>query len=181
MPSATLKSRPPRRLFGPGGRLPIWSQWVISLGVAGLLVLALVLFVDHEQATANQPAPVVRPAAIAEQNREARVIMAQDQTPRTLRIAHPTAPSRAIRLAVDAVMRAELRTGIISGTLQRTACQALSGTGSARVAFSCTAEAADVNYLFQGVVDVRGRRVTVCKHDLAPVSGLNVPVSPRCR
>jgi hypothetical protein len=80
-------------------------------------------------------------------------------------------------------MRAEVRSGVIAGPLQATRCRrAGAAAGSSdRLAFDCTAEAGDVNYLFQGVVQPGARRVTVCKHDLAPIRGMNVPVSSRCR
>jgi hypothetical protein len=181
MPSTMLRNGPPRRLFGPQGRLPVWAQWVIPLGIATLLIVALVLVVNHAESTANEPGPVTKASAIAEQNREARIVVSQDQAPHALRIAHPTPPARAIRLAVAAVMRAELRAGLISGPLQGTACHAAAGGTAGRLPFDCTAKAADVNYLFQGVVDTPARQVIVCKHDLAPVRGMDVPVSPRCR
>jgi hypothetical protein len=170
----------PRSLFGPRGRLPSWAQWTISLGLAGFVVAALVVFVDRAQPTANEPASVTRHSAVVEQNREARLLVAEDEEPHVLRIARPTPPRVAIRLAVAALMRAELRVGLISGPFQRATCRPRAGRPPTRAAFTCTAEAANVNYLLAGVVDPARRRVTICKRDLPPIPGLDVPLSRRC-
>lgn len=180
MPTTILPPPSPRRLFGPQGRLPGWAQWTLPFVVAGLLVAALVLFVDHEQATANQPAPVTRRSALLEQNREARILVTQDQAPHALAIARPTPSPLAIRLAVAAVMHAELKTAAIEGPLQRIGCSLAPGSTPGRLAYRCTAMSAGVLYPFSGVVEPARRRVTVCKRDLPPVPGMNVPLSPRC-
>jgi hypothetical protein len=180
VPASIVPPPPPQRLFGPEGRLPTWAQWAVPLGVAALLVAGLILFVDHQQATANQPAPVTRRSALLEQNREARILVAEDQTPHTLAIARPTPGPEAIRLAVAAVMRAELRTAAIEGPLQRIICRPTDASAPRRLVYQCTAEAASVLYPFSGVVEPGRRRVTVCKRDLPPVPGMNVALSPRC-
>jgi hypothetical protein len=182
MPPSSLRTRAPRRLFGPQGRLPTWAQWGVPLGVAAVLVVALIVVVDHAQSTANQPAPVVKASAIAEQNREARILVAQDQAPHSFRISHPTPPARAVALAISAVMRAEVGTGVVAGPLQGTRCRPLGHGGlPGSLAFACTAEVGNVRYPFRGVVGAGSRRVTVCKQDLAPVPGMSVPLSRRCR
>jgi hypothetical protein len=159
----------------------MWAQWVFALAVAAILVGALIVWVDHEQGTANQPAPVVKPSALAEQNREATILVEQDQVPHTLRIARPTAAVVVVREAVDDVMQAEIKTDIISGSLQRTTCtRVVAASTATRSAFHCSATAGHVSYLFDGVVDPPARQVTVCKHDLPPVPGMQVPVSRRC-
>jgi hypothetical protein len=181
MPTTQAPSRGPGRSLSPRGKPPMWAQWVLALGVATILVAALIVWVDHEQATANEPAPVVKPSAIAEQNREATVLVGQDQAPHTFRIAGPTASVVAVRDAVDDVMRAEIKTGMISGELQGTSCSRLApGSTATRSVFRCTAEVGSVNYPFDGVVEPQARRVTVCKHDLSPIPRLQISVSDRC-
>ncbi|MGA2012984.1 MAG: hypothetical protein ABSH51_20935 [Solirubrobacteraceae bacterium] len=153
-------------------RLPTWARWVTSFGVAAALLVALVLFVSHQNPAALAPA---NPAAEVRANREAEILVAQDQAPRVASAAGVAARA-ALARAVRADMTARIDGGQISGPLARIVC---ARAGSA-TAFSCTATAADVNYDYVGVVDPRARRLTYCRRDPPPVPSQNVPVSPRC-
>lgn len=158
---------------------PVW-QWIAALGGACAFVVALIVFVDRESAASNQPAGV-QPSALAEQNREARIVVGQDQQPHVVALRRGVAPEAALRGAVTAYMLGQVRRGAIPGPLTRVRCTAARGGGtSARLAYRCTAVAASVDYPFEGVVAPRARQVTYCKRDLPPVPSMNIPVSRRC-
>jgi hypothetical protein len=158
-------------------QLPLWGRWVLSLSVGVVLIVALVLFVNAN----NADRPIADNAQVtAESNREAAALVAEDQAPHVSRLKPGTAPARAITTAVAAFMRRMIGRGTIVGPLTRTRCSAAGGSGHTRRAFRCDALAASVTYPFIGVVDQRTRRVTYCKNDPAGPNG-TVPVSPRCR
>lgn len=168
------------RAGGPRGRRPPgWRQWVLALGGAAVFIVALIVFVNHQDATANQPAPVIQPAAIAEQNREAQILVGQDQAPHVVRLHDHLPAGRALREAVVAYMRSQVASGAIAGPLMRSGCTP-SGSSGSRVAFHCVVDAGNVNYPFLGVVDFNLRQVTYCKRDAPPVPSMNIPVSRRC-
>lgn len=155
----------------------MWAKWVLSLSVAALLLLGLVLFVDHNS---NYGAEAPQsPQAVVRANREADVVVAQDEAPHVVRLRPGTAPRAAMLRSVRGAMTRLINGGIIDGTLQRTSCARAGGT-AARPAFSCTAVAGSVNYRFLGAVDLGTRTLTYCKRDEPPVPSQNVPVSPRC-
>jgi hypothetical protein len=159
-------------------QLPLWGRWVLSLTVGVALMVALVAFVnanDADRATADNA------QMTAESNREAALLVAEDQRPRVSPLTSGTSSARAITTAVAADMRRLIGKGTIGGPLTRTRCRAAGSSGRTRQAFRCAAVAASVRYPFLGVVDQRTRRVTYCKSDPPPVPSETVPVSPRCR
>jgi hypothetical protein len=153
-------------------------QFALSFAVAVMLLIALIVFVEDHNTTASQP--LVNRSAEAEQNREAEIVVGQDQAPHLARIPAGVSARVAITRAVAAYMERQFRLGTISGTLQRTACRAAGRGTRERTAFRCAAVAANVTYPFLGVVDGRARRVVYCKRDAPPVPGMNIPVSHRC-
>ena len=177
MPGRQAPIRPAGRT---PGRIPIWLQWVLSLSLAALLITALVVFVRHEDATANEPAPVTKPAAIEEQNREARILVRQDQAPHLVTLRSGTAAIAGLRSAVAAYMAHQISLGEIDGPLMHASCGAAAGSTRAREVFRCTVIAANVNYPFDGVVVAADRQIVYCKRDLPPVPSMNVPVTARC-
>lgn len=156
--------------------LPLWAKFVLALGVGAVLLVALILFVEHNNGNGEARQ---NPQAVVRANREAETLVAQDQAPHVVRITAHAAPRRAILGAVRADMTKLIAGGTILGTLQRAACRRTGGTHD-RQAFACTAVVAGVNYPFLGVVDLPRRTVTYCKRDEPPVPADNVPVSPRC-
>jgi hypothetical protein len=166
-------------------RPPGWRQWALALGGAAVFIVALIVFVNREDATANQPAGVTTPAAIAEQNREARIVVGEDQAPHVMRLRGHGPPAGvglaagALRDAVVAYMRRQVASGAIAGPVMRSGCTPSGASGSRR-AFHCVVEAGNVNYPFLGVVDLASRQVTYCKRDAPPVPSMNIPVSRRC-
>lgn len=160
----------------PRLHLPVWARWSLSLGIGVILFIALVVFVDHNS---NNSEATQSPQAVARANREAEIVVEQDQAPHVARVTPGQSPLVAARAAVRADVNTMINKGIIDGTLTRTRC-ATTHRRAGRVAFACTAVVASVNYPFVGVVDVPARRVTYCKHDEPPVPSMNIPVSPRC-
>jgi len=158
-------------------RPPLWARWALSIGVGLILLLALILFVEHNN---NNSEATQSPAAIARANREAQVVVAQDQAPHVAAVAPGAGARPAIAKAVRADMTRLIDGAIIDGPLTRVGCTR-TGAQAGRLGFRCTAEAAGVNYPFLGVVDVRTRQVTYCKRDAPPVPSLNIPVSRRCQ
>jgi hypothetical protein len=155
--------------------------WALALGGAAVFVVALILFVNAEDQTANQPAPVSSRAAIVEQNREARVEVEQDQAPHVAPLRGHGSARSAVRVAVLGFMRRQVARGTFGGPVTSSSCAPAAGSTPSRLAFRCRVVAGSVTYPFLGVVDASSRQVTYCKRDLyPPVLGMNVPVSPRC-
>ncbi len=156
-------------------------MWVLALGGAAAFVVALILFVNAENQTANQPAGVTNRAAIVAQNREARVEVEQDQAPHVAKLRGRLSGRNAMRAAVVGFMRRRVALGTFAGRVTRSSCTPAAGSTRSRLAFRCGVVAGNVTYPFLGVVNESSRQVTYCKRDLyPPVLGLNVPVSSRC-
>jgi hypothetical protein len=162
-------------------RPPSWRVWILSLGGAAVFVVAMVLFVNAEDETANQPARVTSRAAIVEQNREARIEVEQDQVPHVAALRGRLSGRSAMRSAVAGFMRRQVALGTFAGSVARSSCTPAAGATHSRLAFRCGVVVGNVTYPFLGVVDESSRQVTYCKRDVyPPVLGMNVPVSPRC-
>ena len=157
-------------------RPPLWARWVLSLGVGLILLVALIVFVDHNN---NNSEATQSPAAVARANREAEVVVAQDQAPQVTVVAPGTGGRAAITKAVRANMTKMIDNAVIEGPLTRVTCTG-TGTHAGRPAFRCSAVADGISYPFFGVVDLRARRVTYCKRDAPPTPSLNIPLNRRC-
>jgi hypothetical protein len=157
-------------------RPPMWARWVLSLAVAAALLTALIIFVDRHNS--NGPASQ-NPKAVAQANREAEIVVAQDQAPHVVVLNSASDPRAAFVAAVRADMSGRINRGTIDGTLQRVTC-ARAGQRAGTLAYDCTAVVADVNYPYLGVIDLAARRLTYCKRDEPPVPSQNIPVSSRC-
>jgi hypothetical protein len=176
-PPAAPRSRPRPRSAGSIFRPPLWLRWVLSLGVGAVLIVLLVRFVQHNSGTspANES-----PAAAVRANREAEVLVAQDQAPRVARLAAGVAPATALQHATHADIAHLIAQGVINGPVGHSTCTPTGARATTPRGFRCTVVAANFNYQFVGVVDTRTRRITLCKRDPPPVPSQNVPVSPRC-
>jgi hypothetical protein len=157
----------------------MWVRMALALGVAAALVAALVVWVHHATDDTPSEAPVSNPKAVAEQNREAAVVVGQDQRPHVVAFSAGGAPAAAVRHAVTGYMSAQIRQGWIGGPLMHSGCERAGGP-PARQVWHCTVVAANVNYPFDAVVEPVARRLTYCKRDLPPVPSMNIPVSSRC-
>lgn len=146
--------------------------------VAAALVVAMVLYVNGH----NTDSPTsTNPAAAVAANRDAEILIVQDQAPRSGHLARGQSPASGLERSVHARMAAEVKAGSINGPLHRARCRpAGSGLGPRR-AFSCSIVAGGVIYPFLGVVDTAARQITYCKRDQPPVASHDIPVSVRCR
>ena len=160
----------------PRPRVPMWAKWVLSFGVGAILLVALIIYVNHNN---SDSPPSNNLAGQTRANREAEVVVERDQAPHVIRLAPGTSAHDRMVRAVRASMSALVSRGIIDGPLQRVRCTT-HGAGD-RLGLSCVATAADVNYDFVGAATLRAHRLTYCKRDQPPVPSMNIPVSRRCQ
>jgi hypothetical protein len=157
-------------------RLPLWARWALALGIAAVLAVALVVYVDHHNTDSLAPES---PTAAVRANREAEIVVAQDQAPHLARLSPMTTGQAGFADVIRADMNRRIASGQIGGPLRRVSCRG-DGSSARQSGFSCTAAAGGFNYAFVGVLDDRARRVTYCKRDPPPVPSENIPVSRRC-
>jgi hypothetical protein len=157
-------------------RPPLWVRWVLSLGVAAALAVALIVFVSHhnDNLLAHES-----PKAAARANRLSEIVVSQDQAPHRVTLSSGTSRA-AVALAIRHDMTVRIGAGNAVGPLQRVRCAA-AGTRAGDIGYRCRATAAGVGYPYQAVLDRRTRTLTFCKHDAPPVASMNIPVSPRCQ
>lgn len=170
-----------------GGRrgyraLPLWAQWVIPFAVATAIVVAVVLFVNHETNGVPAIAAYNSPSAVAEQHREDTILVRQQQAPHVARIRAGETPAVAARRSVVAYLTRLINRGSIDGPIRRVACHPASGSTGARLVFHCdlTASALMVTYPFYEVVQPSAGRVTYCQRIAPPIPSMTVPLSRRC-
>jgi len=158
-------------------RPPLWLQWVLSILVAVAAIFLLIRFV---QSSTDDQLTTENAAGVQQQNREAEALVAEDQTPHTVRLPAHTAPRAAMNRAIRADMTTLIGNGTLDGPLQRSSCAATGRPGPAGQRFSCTVSAAGISYPFVGVVDAGAHTIVYCKRDPPPVPSQSVPLSPRC-
>jgi hypothetical protein len=154
-----------------------WTRWVLSFGVAAALLVGLVLFVNSHN---TDSLATQSPAAAARANREAEIVVSQDQAPHVLKLRGGGSLHTAFVRAVRTDIAQRIERGTVPGPLNRVRCTA-QGAGATARGFSCVATAAGVNYPYVGVADAGARRLVYCKRDVPPVPSQNIPVSRRCR
>jgi hypothetical protein len=157
-------------------RPPLWLRWALSLGVAAVLAVGLIEWVSHHNGNllAHES-----PKAAERANREAEIVVSQDQAPQRVTLA-AGASQAAVTRAIRHAMTVRIGRGDAGAPLQQVRCQTI-GTRGARTGYRCRATAAGVGYPYQAVLERRTRTLTFCKHDAPPVPSMNIPVSPRCR
>ena len=157
---------------------PLWVKWVLSLGVALILLVALIIYVDHHNTDASNGQQLTLQGR-ASANHLAVVLAEQEQAPHVVRAAAGVEPAAAIEHAVRLQMNRLINDQEAGPPVSPARCYATSGKGAAR-GFSCTDLAGGQYFDFVGVVDTRAHLVTVCRRDPPPVQSLTVPVSGRC-
>lgn len=169
----------PRRQRAPGAylNLPLWARFALTIVITLALLGAMVIYVNANNTNSN---PTLNEASEVRANREAEILVAEDQAPHTLALAHGEKPAIAIERAIRTRIGSQITAGAIDGPLQHTTCRPTGTRPGGRVAFSCAVVAGSVTYPFLGVVDTSAREVTYCKRDPPPAPTDNVPVSPRC-
>lgn len=150
---------------------------MLSFAVAAVVIVGLIRFVQSN--TSNQITTEDRAAAI-QANREAEILVAQDQAPHSARLTPRAAPGPTLDRAIRADMAKLIAQGQLDGPLQRSSCAQTGPHHDAVVGFRCAVLAGGVSYPFVGVVDARARTITYCKRDPPPVPSENVPLSARC-
>jgi hypothetical protein len=157
-------------------RPPMWARWTLSFGVAALLAVGLIVFVSHHNGNGLAHES---PKATQRLDREAEIVVSQDQAPRVVALAAGT-PQAAVTRAIAHEMTARIAKGQAGAPLQHVRCTALATRASA-TGYRCQATAAGVAYPYEAVLNRRTRTLTFCKHDAPPVPSMNIPVSRRCR
>ena len=155
----------------------MWSKFAVSLAVGAILLVALIIFVNHNNTDSNQ---TLTPSEQAKVNREAERVVAADQAPHFVVLKSGESPQAGFARTVHAAMAVPVKRGVVDGPLERVRCTRHGG-GSDRQAFTCIATADHVNYDFVGVVQVPANRLTYCKRDEPPIPSQNIPVSAACR
>ena len=155
----------------------MWAKFAVSLTVGVILLVALIIFVNHNNTNSNA---TLTPSEQAKVNREAEKVVAADQAPQVAALKHGESPHAAFVHTVHTAMASLVNKGVIDGPLQRVRCTRHGGTAS-RQAFTCIGTADNVNYDYVGVVQVSTHNLTYCKRDEPPVPSQNIPVSAACR
>ncbi len=125
--------------------------------------------------------PSTNPAAAVQANRDAEILIAQDQAPLSAHLARGQTPAAGLEQSVEGRMSALVKAGNIDGPVHPARCHPAGSRTGSRLPFSCSIVAGGVTYPFLGVVDTARRRITLCKRDQPPVASDDVPVSARCR
>jgi len=157
-------------------RPPLWLQWVLAVLVFGGAGAGLVIALHS-----GMPGYQTDRSAAIRADREARIVVEQDQRPRGAPLGRSVVARVALQRAIAADTRGRVRRGELTGRERLVRCMSTGAQKGRRRAFRCSALVGDVRYPFLGVADLRTRRLTWCKRDPAPQPALDVPVSRRCR
>jgi hypothetical protein len=160
--------------------LPTWLQWAIPFGIAAAVVIALVLYVEHQTNDVSAIAGVTSKSALIEENREDTDLVREQQAPHVATLAPGVAPSDGLRAAVVGYMHREVKLSVMPGPVKSSSCHAVSGGTATRLVLHCDVTAASVTYPFYGVVQPSAKRITYCQRVAPPIPTLNIPVRKRC-
>ncbi len=158
-------------------RPPLWARWAFSLLVGVAVIVALVVFVEHNN---NNSLAHISAKAAAQETEQARIVVGQDQAPHTATLPAGADARTRVTAAVRANIRHRLKQGTIEGQLDSVGCRQ-SGRQGAKLGFHCTAVVSHARYPYLAVVDPAARKLVYCKRDLPPIPSENIPVSARCR
>ena len=175
--SGERSSRPPR---APGAylRLPLWQRFALALLIGVGLLVALILYVSTHNTDSNTSTNI---AAAVQANRDAEILVAQDQAPHTAHLRSGMPAATALGNAIHARMAKLVTGGAIDGPLRTAQCRPAGPGSPSRQAFRCRIVAGGVAYPYLGVVQTRAGTITFCKRDAPPVASDDIPVSRRCR
>ncbi len=168
------------RRRAPGAYLaaPLWLRFALALLIATALMVAMVRFVTTNNTDYN---PRTNLAVAARANRDAEILIAQDQAPRGAILPRGLAPAAGLEQAIHRRLSIQVGRGGIAGPLMAAHCRSAGPAAGARRPFRCTIESGGVVYPYSGVVATETRRITFCKRDPPPVASDSVPISPLCR
>ena len=163
----------------PWARIPLGVRWAISLLVGVVIVVAIVVFVSHND---DNSLAHVSARNVARESRQAEIILGEDQAPRAVHVSGTglRATEAALVAGIRHDMRHRIARGNVDGPLSSVSCVPHGG-GPDRVAYHCIAEAGHVRYPFVAAATPAHHRAVFCKKDYAPQQGETIPVSARCR
>jgi hypothetical protein len=166
-------------------QLPLWVRYVIAFGVAAILFVALVIWVHHHTGQSEGvPASPNKAQAAAEQ-KEAEVVVEQQQAPHVVKLATGSAPAAAAATAIHRYMSSEVSRGLISGPVDGNASCTVNGGSTSRRLFHCTisagAKVTRLKYPFAAVVQPTAAKVTYCQMVTPPYPLTAIPLSAACR
>jgi hypothetical protein len=148
--------------------------------VAAIIVLALVLFVNHETNSVPQIAQVSANAA-KEENREDTILVRQQQAPHHAKLGAGASAVNTLRNSITTWMTRQISLGNMNGPIKRLSCRTTAASTSARLVYSCElAASAALTYPFDGVVQRSSGAITWCQRVTPPVPSMNVPLSKSC-
>jgi hypothetical protein len=168
--------------------LPLWLRYVFALTCGAIIVVALVLFVHH-----NQQPLVESPAAgnSAEQAAEANqdhTLLEQEQAPHVVKLTAHATPLAAASKVITAYMAGQVSKGNDTRPLDGPAKCTAAGSRAGRALVHCNVVAGDVaddtsyRYPFDVAVASAAGTVTYCQVVTSPDPNVpSPPVSVRCR
>jgi hypothetical protein len=157
-------------------KIPLAVRWAVSLLVAVALVVLLVRFVDTHGSNALAH---VSQKNLNTENRQAEIVVGQEQAPVTTTVPAGTSATQALRTAVRRDMNRQITQATIDGPLQSVTCVVHGGTLQ-RTGYHCLAKANGETYPFLAVVTPKARRAVFCEKIYPPIPSENIPVSARC-
>jgi hypothetical protein len=158
---------------------PMWARWALAIVLAVAVVAAIVIATNR----AGPEGSNSEAAAEAEVNRISDIAITEDQAPHSATLAPGSAPTSALELAIALDIRRRIAAAQLTGPLAGVACVEGGPGRTGRVPYRCTARSAGIAYTFLAVVDASRQRLTWCKVDPPPVSGVGpeIPISASCR
>jgi hypothetical protein len=167
-------------------QLPLWFRYLTAFGVAAIIFVALIIYVDdHSTQAEGVPASPSRSELTQEQQQD-ETLVKQEQAPHVAKLATGTKGAAAAAAAVNAFMSYEVSRAFYAGPIDaKAACTAAGGT-SARQAFTCNlyagGGAGKLRYPFDVVVAPARAKVTFCQVITPPsYSVKEPPISSACR
>jgi hypothetical protein len=157
-------------------KIPLRVRWAVSLLVALVLVVLLVRFVDANNSNALAH---VSQKNLNTENRQAEIVVGQEQAPVTTTIPAGKPVTQTLRSAVRRDMNHQITDATIDGPLQSVSCVVHGGTLQ-RTGYHCVAKADGEAYPFLAVVTPKARRAVFCEKIYPPIPSENIPVSARC-
>jgi hypothetical protein len=157
----------------------MWARWTLAIVLAVAVVAAIVIATSR----AGPEGSSSEAAAEAEVNRISDIAITEDQAPHSATLPARSPPTSALERAIALDIRQRIASAQLTGPLAGVAC-VKAGTGrGGRVPYRCTARSAGIAYTFLAVADASRQRLTWCKVDPPPVSGVGpeIPISASCR
>ncbi|HEX4109208.1 MAG TPA: hypothetical protein VHX88_13810 [Solirubrobacteraceae bacterium] len=157
----------PRGLSGRWLALPLGMRWVLTLVILCCVSAGVVIGVhevnDGQFTNTDQASP--------QGDSLSRIVVGQDQAPHTVtlpRRANVKQVTRTLVRAVTADMRVLIRNQTLDGPFNTVSCSPSGPRAAGQLPYDCTANAADFNYPFRAIANMRTHVVTFCKQDTTP-------------